>query len=178
LKITAELVIINALLELEKNVVKLHVELRSLFEQHGELVLHNDGFVDALEVLALRWVVANLADNLIEGSLVSNNHLSDFLLLLFKSFILSEVINKLLFLRLKHGHLVSLSLIDLHQFFDGVKVIVHCNSVFLNTFLLKFDLVELLQGSFDSHDRRVLFSLRCLWVLWNGTSKFLASLTK
>jgi hypothetical protein len=68
LKITAELVVTNTLLELDQDVIQLHVELSSLLEQDGELLLNDDGFIDLLEELVFGWVVANLSNCSIQGS--------------------------------------------------------------------------------------------------------------
>jgi len=68
LKVTAELVVIDALLKLDQDVIQLHVELSSLLEQDGELLLNDDGLVDLLEELVLGRVVANLSNCSIQGS--------------------------------------------------------------------------------------------------------------
>lgn len=68
LKITAELVVIDTLLELDQDVIQLHVELSSLLEQDGELILNDDGLVNLLEELVLGRVIANLSNCSIQGS--------------------------------------------------------------------------------------------------------------
>lgn len=61
LKVTAELVVVDALLQLDKDVVQFHIELGSLLEEDGKLLLDDDGLVDLLEELVLGWVVTDLS---------------------------------------------------------------------------------------------------------------------
>jgi len=70
--------------------------------------LHDDGFVDLLEVLIFGWIIANLADSSIQSWSMSSNGLSDGLFLLFCCFIFGEVVDIFLSEFLKHGSLVSL----------------------------------------------------------------------
>lgn len=107
LKITAKLVVIDALLELDQDVVELHIELSALFEQHREIVLHNDRFVDLLEELVLCGVVANLSNGSIHTRGVLLNGLAESLLLLLESVILSKMGDILLFELFKYGCLIS-----------------------------------------------------------------------
>ena len=53
LNITAELVVIDTLLELRKDIVKLRVEICTLLEENCKLFLHNDSLIDLLEELSL-----------------------------------------------------------------------------------------------------------------------------
>lgn len=66
LQISAELVVVNTLLEADERVVKLHVELGALLEQHCQVVSNQDGLVDLLEELALRRVVAHRTKELLQ----------------------------------------------------------------------------------------------------------------
>lgn len=59
LNVAAELVVIDTLLELGKDIVKLHVEIGALLKEHRKLFLHNDSLVDLLEVLSLCRILAN-----------------------------------------------------------------------------------------------------------------------
>ena len=67
MEVATELEVVDALLQLNKDVIKLHVELRTLLEQDGELVLDDDGLVDGLEELALGWVGADLGAGCIQA---------------------------------------------------------------------------------------------------------------
>lgn len=59
LEVATELVVIDALLEPDQDVVQLDVELSALLKLHRKLLLHDDGLVDRGKELALRWVVSN-----------------------------------------------------------------------------------------------------------------------
>lgn len=59
LEVTTELVVIDALLEPDQDVVQLDVELSALLKLHRQLLLHDDGLVDCGKELALCWVVSN-----------------------------------------------------------------------------------------------------------------------
>jgi hypothetical protein len=60
LHVSGELVVGDVLLGLDQDVLELHVELGSLVEEHGELLLHDDGLVELLEELVLLRIVSGL----------------------------------------------------------------------------------------------------------------------
>ena len=129
LKVTAKLVVIDALLELDQYVIQLHVEVSALLKQHGKLVLNNDSFVNLLEELALLWIITNLANYCVHTLGISDDLLSDFNLLLFQRVVLPKVFQVLLLKFLKHCSLISLPLVNKHQLLHGVKAIVHRHTI-------------------------------------------------
>ena len=112
LDVTAELVVVNTLLQLDKDIVELHVEIRTLLEQHRKLFLHNDGFIDLLEELSLSRILADLGNGCLQALSISHNDLGNLNLLLFERFVLREVGDVFLFELLKHGPLLSLFLMN------------------------------------------------------------------
>ena len=92
LKIAAELVVIDTLLEFDQDVIKLHVEVSSLLKKHGKLVLNDDSLIDLLEELALLWIIANLADDSVHTWGIGYDLLGNLNLLLFQRVILAEVL--------------------------------------------------------------------------------------
>ena len=118
MEVATELVIVDVLLKLNKSVVELHVELSTLLKQDGELLLDDDSLINLFEELVLSWVLAKCRNNLIQAGDVRLYGLGDFLFLLFKSFILGEMCDVLLFVLLKYGSFVCSSVFNIHKSFN------------------------------------------------------------
>jgi len=171
LKVTAELVVVDALLELDQDVVQLHVELSSLLEQGGELLLYDDGLVDLLEELILCRVAASLSNCTVQGSRILLDRLAEPLFLLLQSVILGEMSGVLLFEFFIYGTLVCLTAIDLHEFFDCVVCVNHGDSVVHDLFLADFDRIKLVEGFLHGIYCRVVLHSSGILVLWDGLAK-------
>jgi len=166
------------LLELNKDVVKFHIELSSLFKQQGKLLLHDDGFVNLLEVLVLRRVVANLSDGCIQALRVCNNHLGNFLFLFFEGLILGEMDGILLFELFEYSLFVSCPCMNAHQLFHSVEAIMHGDTFFHNLFLFSLDVVKLVQCFLNGLNSGVIFNLGSRCIDRDTTAKLLAGFAK
>jgi len=59
LQVASELIVVDALLQTDKSIVELDIELGALLQQHLQVVSNHDRFVDLLEKLALGRVIAH-----------------------------------------------------------------------------------------------------------------------
>lgn len=93
LQVATELVVIDALLQPDEDVVEFHVELSALLQLHGELLLHDDSLVDRGEELLLLGVVANAIYQLVQLRAKLLDHAGNGLLLGFVGLVLRKVLH-------------------------------------------------------------------------------------
>ncbi len=159
LEITAKLVVVDALLETNKYIIELQVELGTLLKENLELVLDDQSLINLLKELVFGGVVSNRVNNLLHSwSCLLYLHCYG-LLLLFESFILCEVLGVFGLVALENFSFVSTATVDLHQLFDSLQVVVHGDTLLHNLFLLLSDLLELVKSSLDSYDSGVLINI-------------------
>ena len=120
MKVSAELVIVDALLKANQRVIQLGVELVTLLQKHLQVVSNQYSLVDLLEELTLGGVVAHRVNKLLDGGRVLLDNHSDLLLLLLKSLILAEVLRVLRLISLEHLALLQRTLVYLHELLDGI----------------------------------------------------------
>ena len=124
--------------------------------------MNNDGFIYLLEEHVLLWIVASLSKHIVEASRLRHYLVGNFLLLILKGLILSEMCNKLLFVLLGNCILVSLALLNFHEIVNRVQVIDHRNTISHDLLLLFFDVVELLKALLDCKNTWVLSQSRSI----------------
>lgn len=137
LQITAELVIIDALLQANEDVVELDVELSALLDKDRQVLSNNDGLVDGLEELVLGRIVSHSSQQLVQLRGVLLDHHRNLLLLGLKCLVLCEVLRVLGLIAIKNFLLSDCALIDLHELLNGIELIVHGDTI-VHDLLLAF----------------------------------------
>lgn len=117
--ITAELVVVDALLETDQDIVELHVEVVALLKKLGKLLLNKDSLVELLEERALFRVVACSVQDLCQLSCILLDNACDSLFLLLESLVLGKVFSVSCFEGLEDFALVSVALVHLHKLFNS-----------------------------------------------------------
>jgi len=152
LEVATELVVVDALLETNENVVQLQVELGALLQLHGELILHDDGLVDLREELVLGWVVTHRVDELVKLWAQLLNHSSTLLSLLLERLVLCKVFNVLSLEPLEDFTLVRSSRVDLHELLNCVKVVMQGDTIVHHLLLALADSLENGKLLLNTHD--------------------------
>ena len=178
MKVSAELVIVDALLKANQRVIQLGVELVTLLQKHLQVVSNQYCLVDLLEELTLGGVVAHRVNKLLDGGRVLLDNHSDLLLLLLKSLILAEVLRVLRLISLEHLALLQRTLVYLHELLDGIELILHRHAVVHYLFLALSDLFQRSQLLFDDLHGGVLVDLARLGGTGDHGSELLACLAK
>lgn len=100
-------------------------------------------------------IIALSVDHLLQLWRVLLEIHSNLLLLLLKLFVLSEMLHKSSLVALEDLTLVGTFSLDLHEVFDCVNLVIHCNTVVHDLFFLLTDLFKLLKVFSNSLDDRV-----------------------
>lgn len=156
LHVSRHLVIADLLLKLDKLIVQLGVELVSLSEHVGQLVLRVDSVIDLREESLLGRVSLVLLDQLAESRAVLGNDLGDVLSLLLELIIVREVVSILLFVGGEDLIFCSVVLHNLQELFDTVELLVHLDTLVHDLVLLEAYFIKLVESILSGHNDWVL----------------------
>ena len=79
---------------------------------------------------------------------------------------------------LKHGNFISLSLMNEHEFFNSVEVIMHCHTILHNFLFFNFDSIKFVKRFLHSNYSWICGSLGSLRILRNRATKLLTGFAK
>ena len=117
--ITAELVVVDALLKTDQDIIELHIEVVALLKKLRKLLLNKNSFVELLEERALFRVVTCSVQDLCQLWRILLDNACNCLLLLLESLVLGEVLSVSCFEGLEDFALVSGALVHLHKLFNS-----------------------------------------------------------